>query len=232
MEDKLTGYTAGLTGAIQRELELIKSDLGRVVDTLEARQIAARTTRGKLSETASTQGLPRGHTYELPHRPPNTATNIPRSSRASGAKPTDTQQAPQATKPQNEPTITNNRRPGKPATKATSPASGPRDPQELKPTRNNNKEEQRLIFHHEAGRTAAKSPQEDAILELNYYLAQQGFPAFMQAVDTNYTETGSLSILLEKGALTGLVLSSYKDPLLAACCKADQAVISMELNQQ
>ena len=51
-------------------------------------------------------------------------------------------------------------------------------------------------------------------------------------VDAGYTNTGAITILLEKGTLGSLLLPDYKDLLVTAARQADPAVISVKLPEQ
>jgi hypothetical protein len=69
-------------------------------------------------------------------------------------------------------------------------------------------------------------------LALNRVLTRKGLPIFVRVVDAGYTETGAISVLLEKGALGTMVIPYYRDALMAAICPADPAVVSVELPEQ
>ena len=105
-------------------------------------------------------------------------------------------------------------------------------PGSIKPIRTDNKEDRRLIFRRQDGGTAPKDARQDVILHLNRYLAQAGFPAFARVADANYTDSGAISVLMEPGTTAGALLPAYWDPLVAACRRADPAVISVEPNLQ
>jgi len=51
-------------------------------------------------------------------------------------------------------------------------------------------------------------------------------------VDAGYTNTGAITVLLEKGNLGSMLLPDFKDLLITAARQADPAVISVELPEQ
>ncbi|PGG94971.1 hypothetical protein AJ79_10337 [Helicocarpus griseus UAMH5409] len=110
--------------------------------------------------------------------------------------------------------------------------SGTIRPGDLKPAKGEHKEDRRLIFRRSDPKASPKASREDIILTLNRFLAQGGFPGFMRVVDANYTETGALSALLDRGALADMLIPAHRDSLLAACRLADPTVIAVELNEQ
>jgi hypothetical protein len=102
----------------------------------------------------------------------------------------------------------------------------------LRPAKDCPKEARRLLFRREGPLTAPRSEREDIILAVNRGLAKEGFPGFIRAVDAGYTQTGSVTVLLERGALGTMLLPSYRDSLVAAARQADPAIISAELPEQ
>lgn len=70
------------------------------------------------------------------------------------------------------------------------------------------------------------------ILAINRVVAKEHFPAFIWVVDAGYTNTGAITILLEKGTLGSMLLPEYKDLLVTAARQADPAVISVEIPEQ
>lgn len=106
------------------------------------------------------------------------------------------------------------------------------DPTKLKPAKDSPKEARRLLFHCEGGKAAPRSEREDFILAIKQVIAKECFPAFIRVVDAGYTNTGAVTILLEKGALGSMLLPDYKDLLVTAARQADPAVISVELPEQ
>jgi len=106
------------------------------------------------------------------------------------------------------------------------------DPTKLKPAKDSPKEARRLLFRREGGKTAPKSEKEDVILAINRAVAKKHFPAFIRVVDAGYTNTGAITILLEKGTLGSMLLPVYKDLLVTAARQADPTVISVELPEQ
>ncbi|ODM14582.1 hypothetical protein SI65_09927 [Aspergillus cristatus] len=90
------------------------------------------------------------------------------------------------------------------------------DPIKLKPAKDCPKEAWRLLFHCEGGKATPRSEREDVILAINQALAKEGFPAFIQVVDAGYTNTGAITILLEKGTLGSMLLPNHKDLLVTA----------------
>ncbi|ODM14510.1 hypothetical protein SI65_10132 [Aspergillus cristatus] len=73
------------------------------------------------------------------------------------------------------------------------------DPTKLKPAKDSPKEAWRFLFHREGGKAAPRSEREDIILAINRAVAKAHFPAFIRVVDAGYTNTGAITILLEKG---------------------------------
>ncbi|OJD09433.1 hypothetical protein ACJ73_10319, partial [Blastomyces percursus] len=127
-------------------------------------------------------------------------------------------------------TVNNKRRAAEKALKRAQSSSV--RPGDLKPAKGEHKQDRRLIFRCSDPKVSHKAPREDVILTLNRFLTQAGFPSFMRIVDANYTETGALSALLNRGALAEKLVSAHRDPLLAACRQADSTVIAVELNEQ
>lgn len=106
------------------------------------------------------------------------------------------------------------------------------DPTKLKPAKDTPKEARRFLFRREGGKAAPRSEREDIILAINRAVAKAHFPAFIRVVDAGYTNTGAITILLEKGTLGSMLLPDYKDLLVTAARQADPAVISVELPEQ
>ena len=106
------------------------------------------------------------------------------------------------------------------------------DPIKLKPAKDSPKEARRLLFRCEGDKAAPRSEREDIILAINRVITKECFPAFIRVVDAGYTNTGAVTILLEKGTLGSMLLSDYKDLLVTAARQADPAVISVELPEQ
>lgn len=106
------------------------------------------------------------------------------------------------------------------------------DPFKLKPVKDSPKEARRLLFRREGGKATPRSEKEDVILAINRAVAKERFPAFIRVVDAGYTNTGAITILLEKGTLGSMLLPDYKDLLVTAARQADPAVISVELPEQ
>lgn len=79
---------------------------------------------------------------------------------------------------------------------------------------------------------APKAEREEVILALNRALAKKGFPYFLRVVDMGYTETGAMTVLLEKGSLGSMLVPHYRDLLVTAACQAGPAVVSVELPEQ
>ncbi|OJJ85017.1 uncharacterized protein ASPGLDRAFT_24890 [Aspergillus glaucus CBS 516.65] len=88
---------------------------------------------------------------------------------------------------------------------AVAVASQP-DPIKLKPAKDSPKEARRLLFRREGGKAAPRSEREDIILAINRAVAKERFPVFIWVVDTGYTNTGAITILLEKGTLGSMLL--------------------------
>ncbi|ODM16151.1 hypothetical protein SI65_08585 [Aspergillus cristatus] len=114
---------------------------------------------------------------------------------------------------------------------AVAAASQP-DPIKLKPAKDSPKEIRRLLFRREGGKAAPRAEREDVILAINRAVAKERFAAFIRVVDAGYTNTGAITILLEKGTLGSMLLPDYKDLLVTAARQADLAVISVELPEQ
>lgn len=106
------------------------------------------------------------------------------------------------------------------------------EPNKLKPVKEKSKEARRLLFRREEGLKAPEVEKGEVILALNRALARKGFPEFIRVVDANYTKTGALSVLLERGALGTMLVPHYSDLLVTAIRQADQATISVELPDQ
>ncbi|KAL2010786.1 hypothetical protein VTN00DRAFT_3504 [Thermoascus crustaceus] len=91
-------------------------------------------------------------------------------------------------------------------------------PEDLKLIKEKNKEARRLIFQRDSGVMSPKAEWEEVILALNRALAKKGFPYFLQVVDMGYTETGAMTVLLEKGSLDFMLVPHYRDLLVTAAC--------------
>jgi hypothetical protein len=107
-----------------------------------------------------------------------------------------------------------------------------KQPQDLKPAKEKDREARRIIFRRDRGHVAPRANREEIILALNRVLARKGLPVFVRIIDAGYTTTGAISALLEKGALGTMVIPHYRDALIAAICQADPAVVSVELSEQ
>ncbi|ODM14627.1 hypothetical protein SI65_09972 [Aspergillus cristatus] len=116
-------------------------------------------------------------------------------------------------------------------TQAAAVATQP-NPIKLKPAKDSPKEARRLLFCCEGGKAAPRSEKEDVILAINRAVAKEHFPGFIRVVDAGYTNTGAITILLEKGTLGSMLLPNYKDLLVTAARRADPAVISVESPEQ
>lgn len=114
---------------------------------------------------------------------------------------------------------------------ATAVATQP-NPITLKPAKDSPKEARRLLFRREGGKAAPRTEKEDVILAINRAVAKEHFPAFIRVVDAGYTNTGAITVLLEKGTLGSMLLPNHKDLLVTAARQADPAVISVELPEQ
>jgi hypothetical protein len=112
------------------------------------------------------------------------------------------------------------------------PQEAIRQPQDLKPAKEKSRDARRLLFRRDGGPIAPRADREEVILALNRVLARKGLPVFVRAVDAGYTETGAISVLLEKGALGTMVVPYYRDAIMAAICQIDPAVVSVELPEQ
>ena len=102
----------------------------------------------------------------------------------------------------------------------------------MKPAKDSPKEARRLLFRREGGKAAPRTKKEDVILAINQAVAKEHFPAFIRVVDAGYTNTGAVTVLLEKGTLGSMLLPNHKDLLVTAARQADPAVISVELLEQ
>ena len=98
--------------------------------------------------------------------------------------------------------------------------------------RNAPKEARRILFRREQGHAAPRVDKEDIILVVNRALAQAKLPDFVRVVDAGYSNTGAITVLLEKEALGSMLVPSYDDLLITAVRQADPAVISAELPEQ
>jgi hypothetical protein len=106
------------------------------------------------------------------------------------------------------------------------------EPKDFKPAKEKDKVARRLLFRRDKGNEAPKAEREEVILALNRALAREGLPGFIRVVDAGYTETGAMSVLLERGALGAMLVPYYRDLLVAAACQVDSAVVSVELPEQ
>ncbi|KAI9035227.1 uncharacterized protein KD926_004259 [Aspergillus affinis] len=111
-------------------------------------------------------------------------------------------------------------------------ASGRPDPTKLQPAKNCPKEARKLLFRREGSKDAPRSEKEDIILAINRAVADKGLLTFIRAVDAGYINTGAITILLDKGTLSSMLLPSYKDLLVTAARQADPFVISIEQPEQ
>ncbi|PGG94986.1 hypothetical protein AJ79_10331 [Helicocarpus griseus UAMH5409] len=244
----ITAYTSGLKQALRVEFEGLKGQIDTSLEALEGRLSAFENqtnTQLKALEAKLTLLSPQEPPGEqlklLKHlqdlQGPLQAPDAPRAkttheplSRATSARPgraaaSELTPIPRTSQP----------RPGTPsaAVKASEDAqSSTVRSEELKPAKGEHKEDQRLIFRHSDLKISPKAPRENVILTLNHFLTQSGFPSFMRIVDVNYTETDTLSALLNRDALAEKLVSTHRDSLLTACHQTDSTVIAVELNEQ
>ncbi len=102
----------------------------------------------------------------------------------------------------------------------------------LTPARATDKDSRRLPFRREGGLDGPKAPREEIILAINRGLARNGLPTFLRVVDSGYTATGAISVLLEKGSISTMLIPGYTDDLVTAIRQVDPAVVSMEAPEQ
>ena len=72
----------------------------------------------------------------------------------------------------------------------------------------------------------------DILLVLNRALDRAGLPIFIRAVDSGYAASGHLTVLMEKGTPSNMLVPAYSDMLLAAIRERDPAVVSVEISEQ
>jgi hypothetical protein len=123
-------------------------------------------------------------------------------------------------------------KPKKKASKTGTTAPPAQKPEDLKPTKGKDKETRRIIFRRDKGNKAPEAHREDIILALNRALAGKDLPGFLRVIDAGYTESGAISALLGPGSLGSMVIPNHRDLLVAAACKADKAIVSVELPEQ
>jgi hypothetical protein len=71
----------------------------------------------------------------------------------------------------------------------------------------------------------------DLVLALNQVLVKEDLPGFLWIADAGYTVNEVISVLLQDGALSSMLVSGYSDLLLTAVRCSDPAVISLETSQ-
>ncbi|OJD11986.1 hypothetical protein ACJ73_09422, partial [Blastomyces percursus] len=250
----LKAYASYLEQALRAEFERLSGQIDTSLEALEGRLLAFENqTNTRLEALEAKFALlspqdPPGEQLKLPKRPQDapraSASARPGRAAAPELTPIPGTSKPRPGTPPVQPrwadiaageqsgwkTVNNKRRAAEKALKGAQSSSV--RPGDLKPAKGEHKEDRRLIFRRSDPKVSPKAPREDVILTLNRFLTQAGFPSFMRIVDANYTETGALSALLNRGALAEKLVSTHRDPLLAACRQADSTVIAVELNEQ
>jgi hypothetical protein len=72
----------------------------------------------------------------------------------------------------------------------------------------------------------------DILLALNEAFTEAGLPIFMRVVDSGYSASGHLMVLMERGTPSSALIPVYNDLLLGAVRRIDPAVISVEISEQ
>jgi hypothetical protein len=101
-----------------------------------------------------------------------------------------------------------------------------------KPRSTRSKEERRLIFRREKPLDTLHGDTRDIVLGLNRALSNGGMPNFVRAVNAGYAASGHLTVLLQEGAPSSVLVPAYNDTLITAVRKCDPAVISVEISEQ
>jgi hypothetical protein len=73
--------------------------------------------------------------------------------------------------------------------------------------------------------------QADLVLALNQALVKEDLLGFLWVADAGYTANRAISVLLQDGALSSILVSGYSDLLLTAVRCSDPAVILLEISQ-
>jgi len=103
---------------------------------------------------------------------------------------------------------------------------------ELTPIPSQEREARRLIFRRKEGTGALQKDRADLIFALNEALDREHLPSFLRIYDAGYTKSGALTALLQRGALSSMVLPDYTDLLLTAARQIDPAIIALEASEQ
>ena len=101
-----------------------------------------------------------------------------------------------------------------------------------KPINTQSKEERRLIFRREEPLDTIHGDTQDIVLGLNRALSNMGMPNFVRAVNAGYAASGHLTVLLQEGTPSNVLVPAYNDMLITAVRRCDPAVISVEISEQ
>ena len=101
-----------------------------------------------------------------------------------------------------------------------------------KPISTRSKEERRLIFRREKPLDTLHGDTKDIVLGLNRALSNAGMPNFVRAVNAGYAASGHLTVLLQEGTPSNVLVPAYNDMLITAVRRCDPAVISVEISEQ
>ena len=115
---------------------------------------------------------------------------------------------------------------------ATPTATNEPRPVPTKPTSTRSKEERRLIFRREEPLDTLHGDTQDIVLGLNRALSNVGMPNFVRAVNAGYAASGHLTVLLQEGTPSNVLVPAYNDMLITAARRYDPAVISVEISEQ
>jgi hypothetical protein len=69
------------------------------------------------------------------------------------------------------------------------------------------------------------------LLALNKAFTEAGLLIFMRAVDSGYSVSKHLTVLIEKGTPSSALIPAYNDLLLGAIRRINPAVISVEISK-
>ena len=101
-----------------------------------------------------------------------------------------------------------------------------------KPISTRSKEERRLIFRRERPLDTLHGDTKDIVLGLNRALSNAGMPNFVRAVNAGYAASGHLTVLLQEGAPSNVLVPAYNDMLITTVRRCDPEVISVEISEQ
>jgi hypothetical protein len=72
----------------------------------------------------------------------------------------------------------------------------------------------------------------DILLALNKAFTKTGLLIFMRVVDSGYSASGHLIVLIERGTPSSALISVYNNLLLGAIRRIDLVVILVEISEQ